>query len=162
MKKFPPDLRFAVSLSCHFSLHSFDMEPQQPMDVYTPLVYALTILGALVIVNVILISFCKRRAESDPQPTTITVAITHPLPSQPPQASRKPKSKSHSLDIYQYQDETTDSCAICQAQMEKLDQVARLHCGHLFHEQCVKELIKNCKSSRLYCGCLCPVCRSPI
>lgn len=144
------------------ALQSHNMESQQQTDLYYPLYYALTLVGVLVILNVILISFCRRRADTDPLPTTITVAITHPLPSPSPQTSRKPKSKFHKLEVHQFEDEATETCAICQAQIEKLDQVARLRCGHLFHEQCVKELVKNCKSSRLYCGCLCPVCRAPL
>ena len=47
-----------------------------------------------------------------------------------------------------------NTCSICYSDYEENDNTSRLHCGHVFHDECILEWIK--KSSEYTC----PLCRS--
>lgn len=44
--------------------------------------------------------------------------------------------------------DNTDTCAICLEDAQEI----QLNCGHIFHEECITQVIKNS----------CPMCRAPI
>ncbi|KAI3971986.1 hypothetical protein MKX01_030187 [Papaver californicum] len=49
-----------------------------------------------------------------------------------------------------------DTCIICQADLaeyENLDKIRMLHCGHEYHEECIKQWLLISKT--------CPICRQP-